>query len=528
MPSEGDPGSNLIPFMATSLSLPTQDALVGGKYRLREVIGSGGVGTVYRAVHLWTEREVAMKILDPSLPHFDLLRAAFLREARAAVQLDHPNVVDVLDMGEDETGTTYMVMELLDGLTLRDALVEQGQLSVADTAAVLLPVVDALEMAHARAIIHKDFKPENIILSVDAFDVMTPKLLDFGVAQILRESRPRGLTAARDVIVGTPQYMSPEQAQDQRHLIGPQTDVWGVGVVWYECLTGRCPFDGDTPLEILKAVCEAPIDFEAIPEEQVPFLRGALEREPAKRTPSLSILRAQLEESGALGPESSVKRIATSSRPPPSERPSYVRRTLQGVGPLEASVQTALETPVQTPLSTQASGPRVARVDSELLTLPGTSHRKATLGGIALAIAICVAAWWTIVGSPADTPAPAPAPVIESPRSPVGAPEPGPALEAQAKPAAPAEPAAETEAEAEDGAPAEEAAIDREEPGSSEQPPALATEPGSATQTELRSAPRTKAAPQARKPKPRTARPRSRPSPPSPDYAKPPDLVTEW
>jgi serine/threonine protein kinase len=218
--------------MSTSQPLLPQHALIGGKYRLGPLIGSGGVGTVYRATHLWTEREVAVKILDPTLPHFDELREAFLREARATVQLEHPNVVDVLDMGEDDAGTTYLVMELLDGPLLRDVLVEEGRLSPEDTLAILLPLIDALETAHELGIVHRDFKPENIILSVDPFGVMTPKLLDFGVAQILRDAHPSSSPASSEVIVGTPQYMSPEQARDQRNLIGAQTDVWGVGVVW--------------------------------------------------------------------------------------------------------------------------------------------------------------------------------------------------------------------------------------------------------------------------------------------------------
>jgi len=146
-----------------------QDSVIGGKYRLGPVIGSGGVAAVYRATHLWTEREVAVKLLDPTLPHFELLRQGFLREARATVQLDHPNVVEVLDMGEDNWETVYLVMELLEGPTLRDVLLECGQLSEEYTLSILLPLVDALEKAHQLGIVHRDFKPENIMLSLDDF-----------------------------------------------------------------------------------------------------------------------------------------------------------------------------------------------------------------------------------------------------------------------------------------------------------------------------------------------------------------------
>lgn len=372
--------------MPTSQHILPPHALIGGKYRLGPVIGSGGVGTVYRATHLWTEREVAVKILDPSLPHYDELREAFLREARATVQLEHPNVVEVLDMGEDDAGTTYLVMELLDGPLLRDVLFEQGRLSPDDTLAILLPLIDALETAHGLGIVHRDFKPENIVLSVDPFEVMTPKLLDFGVAQILRDTQPSSPGASSKVIVGTPQYMSPEQARDQIYLIGPQTDVWGVGVVWYECLTGQPPFDGGTPLEILNAVCEAPINFENIPDDYVPILRAALRRSPLERTRGLSVLRSQLEQSGLAPASQGADLAAVSSWPPSHDRPSYIRRTLSsGSAP-----------------SLSTTGARPVQRDSELLTLPPASHWKALLGGAALAIAVGLAAWWTIGGTDED------------------------------------------------------------------------------------------------------------------------------
>ena len=154
--------------MANSDPFTQQPGLLGGKYRLGPVIGSGGVATVYRATHIWTEREVAVKVLDPTLPHFERLREGFLREARATVQLNHPNVVDVLDMGEDGRDIAYLVMELLHGPTLRDVLLEQGHLGEEDTLAILLPLVDALERAHELGVVHRDFKPENIMLTLDA------------------------------------------------------------------------------------------------------------------------------------------------------------------------------------------------------------------------------------------------------------------------------------------------------------------------------------------------------------------------
>lgn len=489
----------------TAQLLPFQDALVGGKYRLGPVIGSGGVGTVYRATHLWTEREVAVKILDPSLPHFDQLRDAFLREARTTVQLDHPNVVDVLDMGEDDAHTAYLVMELLDGPTLRDVLLEQGRLSSEDTLAILLPLVDALEKAHELGIIHRDFKPENVILSVDPFDVTTPKLLDFGVAQILRESRPRRFGDRDTVIVGTPQYMSPEQARDDRERIGPHTDVWGVGVVWYECLTGRPPFDADTALEVLTAVCEAPVDFSGVPEAHVSILRDALHRSPDRRIQSLSDLRARIEDSELVARPRAGKRAAASSWPSPETRPSYVRRTLHGMGPNGLG----------------DTGARSVQLDSELLSLPLGSHRRAVVGGLALTCAVALAAWWTI-GSPEPDAAMRTEPVVVDP--------PIQAVRALASPrevdpntsngeplAAAPELKPEPEPKPELGASAEQAI-----PNAT--PEGVKPDPG---RSPTRRAPDTLI-----KPASAASSPASQDEPqdasPSRGYEKPPELVTEW
>jgi serine/threonine protein kinase len=471
--------------MSASRPLPLQDALVGGKYRLGTVIGSGGVGTVYRAEHLWTERQVAVKILDPNLPHFDQLRGAFLREARATVQLEHPNVVDVLDMGEDDAGTTYLVMELLDGPTLRDVLLEEGRLSPEATMRILLPLIDALDKAHELGIVHQDFKPENIILSVDAFDVMTPKLLDFGVAQILREVSPHGLTAPSDLIVGTPQYMSPEQARDQRHLVGPQTDVWGVGVLWYECLTGRPPFDGDTALETLTAVCEAPIDFEQIPDDHVPLLRKALERSPRQRTPDLSEFRAQAERSGLVTQAMLAERAPFSSRPPANPRPSYIRRTLSGVGPSDRPPMGAPEVPL----------------DSELLELPVTSHRKVALAGAALALAVGLAAWWTIGGASRNQSAPEKLLAVEP-------------VELSS------EPVPEKATPGNDRQPPPEMNVVQNEPS-------LAVEETESQSDSPPSEPIPKTKPSRANPRPSAGRVRHAPSTDL-GYEKPPDLVTEW
>ena len=461
--------------------------LIGGKYRLGPVIGSGGVATVYRATHIWTEREVAVKVLDPSVPHFERLREAFLREARATVQLDHPNVVDVLDMGEDDWATAYMVMELLQGPTLRDVLLERGRLSETDTLTVLLPLIDALEKAHELGIVHRDFKPENIMLVQDAHGIVTLKLLDFGVAEILQDVRSESLRDRNDIIMGTPQYMSPEQARDQRALVGPHTDVWGVGVVWYECLTGRAPFDGDTSMEILEAVCESPIDFESLPEGYAAILRDALHRSTERRIGSLSALKTRLEEMGIELPSIPPPDPAVSSWPPGALGETGMQRTLTGLGPKEL-------------LSAPPSGPE-AQVDSELLNLPFKSQRKLALAGVGFVLAAVMAAWWTV-----RDPVEEPQPIVRIPENSFQSePEPEPEPEPEAVP----EPEPEPELEPEPEAVPETARVEPVEVRSKPSVPKAQRKP----KTQRKKAPKRRPAPTA---------------PEDPGHTKPPDLVTEW
>ena len=536
--------------------LTRQDSLIGGKYRLGPVIGAGGVAAVYRATHLWTEREVAVKLLDPTLPHFERLREGFLREARATVQLAHPNIVEVLDMGEDNWETAYLVMELLEGPTLRDVLMERGTLSEEDTLAILLPLVDALEQAHHRGIVHRDFKPENIMVTLDAYGKMSPKLLDFGVAEILQDKRSRELTDNGNVIMGTPHYMSPEQARDESHLVGPHTDVWGVGVVWYECLTGRAPFDGESAVDVLTAVCESPIDFEGVPDAYVPLLRDALGKTPDVRIANLSDFKTRIENMGIVRSSLPPAPASLSSSPPPSA-PSKTNLTLSGLGPEELF-----------------SAERVSiAADAELATVPVRSHRKALLGGLALAIAVALSAWWTVRDpgqrSPSLLkPAIAEHEAIQEPEEPnpgpsepleeVGA-EPVEELTGEAVEEIIAEPMDEankepveeltTEAVEEitaeptdeaNAAPVEELAAESaqelaDEPAGSkalEEPAAEPVEEAAAEPVEEVSAkPEPEAAkPAASKPRRKAAPPRRKKPPTSkdPEYGQPPELVTEW
>jgi serine/threonine-protein kinase len=209
---------------------------IDGTYRVESILAHGGMAIVFCATHLWTGRRVALKLLKPDLVE-PARNARLVQEARAAAAVSHPNVVQVLDMGLTEDGVSYLVMELLEGRTLKDELRARGALDPAQTLAILLPLLGAMAVAHDRGIVHRDLKPANIFLCADASGRLLPKVLDFGIAKVIEES---GITRT-GVVLGTPSYLSPEQAAGEPD-VGPAADVWAFGVIAFECLSGQLPF----------------------------------------------------------------------------------------------------------------------------------------------------------------------------------------------------------------------------------------------------------------------------------------------
>jgi serine/threonine-protein kinase len=244
------------------------------------------MGAVYEAENLRTGRRVAVKLLLSE--HVRSTRGErFVREARAASRLEHANIVDVLDMEQDgPDGPPFIVQEFLDGQDLRAVLRERGRLDPSEVRATLLPVMRALAYAHARGIVHRDIKPENIFLSRNSEGAVVPKVIDFGVAKVLDLDLAAQITRT-GASLGTPAYMSPEQARGD-DVIDASSDVWAIGVVMYELLTGEPPFNDSNPNRVLASVLmlsvpriesrwrDACHDLSAI-------VHRALEREPAKR-----------------------------------------------------------------------------------------------------------------------------------------------------------------------------------------------------------------------------------------------------
>jgi eukaryotic-like serine/threonine-protein kinase len=221
---------------------------IGGKYRLEEVIGQGGMGSVWRASNVVLEMPVAIKLIRPEVRALETT-AWLLDEARLAAGLQHPSVVRIFDFGVAETGDAYIVMELLKGPSLADVLELRGKLSTIAAVRLLLPIVAGLAAAHRKGIAHLDLKPENILIA-EMGRRRQPKLLDFGIA---RRTGRRNSPSER--LVGSPAYMSPEQACGNAD-VDARADIWGICVVLYELVAGRGPFTADTPSDTLVAVRE--------------------------------------------------------------------------------------------------------------------------------------------------------------------------------------------------------------------------------------------------------------------------------
>ncbi len=222
--------------------------LVDGKYLVRGVLGEGGMGTVYEAENRHLRRSVAMKVLHPAQARKKVAVKRFHQEARAAGAIGHPNICEVYDLGTLEDGSPYLVMECLQGETLAERISAEGGLGFDDVLEVVTQVLSGLVAAHDKGIVHRDIKPENIFLTRRAGMSPVAKLLDFGVSKMMPgwagglpgEEEPMNLTRT-GMVMGTPYYMSPEQARGDRNL-DARVDLWACGVILYEALTGRRPF----------------------------------------------------------------------------------------------------------------------------------------------------------------------------------------------------------------------------------------------------------------------------------------------
>ena len=271
----------------------TPDPLVGavldGRYRIDTRIATGGMSTVYRGLDLRLDRSVALKVMDARYSGDHQFLTRFQREARAIARLKHPGLVAIYDQGSD-AAHPFLVMELVDGGTLRELLRERGPMPPHAVAAVLRPVLGGLGVAHRAGLVHRDIKPENVLISDDG----EVKLVDFGLVRAIAEA---GITST-SVILGTAGYLSPEQVEGGP--IGPCSDVYSAGIMAFELLTGTTPFRGDNAFSVAHQRLDHDVPLPStliggVPAQFDDFIARATAREPEHRFPDAVAMGAELQ-----------------------------------------------------------------------------------------------------------------------------------------------------------------------------------------------------------------------------------------
>jgi len=292
--------------------------ILAGKYRVERVLGEGGMGIVVAATHLALEERVAIKFMRAGGAPGDDATQRFLREARAAVKLKSEHVARVSDVGTLETGSPYIVMEYLEGSDLSELLTQRGKLSLGEAVEFLLQACDAIAEAHSRGIIHRDLKPANLFITRARDGAPLLKVLDFGISKVnALGDRPESLTQST-AILGSPMYMSPEQMKSSRDVT-PTTDIWSLGVILYEAVGGRVPFDEETMGALMaKVLTQSPPALHTLrgdlPEPFVAIVGRCLEKEPSLRFASVAELARALAPFASTPVEERVARIEALSR----------------------------------------------------------------------------------------------------------------------------------------------------------------------------------------------------------------------
>ncbi len=322
-PSPGDDGNarrtspgKLVITHEPSFSHDSLTGLHIGEYELRQRIGVGGMGLVYDGIQPVIGKRVAVKVLRPELAAAPEQVARLLAEARAVNAIRHRGIIDIFGFGQVPDGRQYIVMEYLEGQALDAYLVEKGRLAVPEVLDILDEVLGALGAAHGAGVVHRDLKPSNVFLVRQPDGSRYVKLLDFGLA---KQGLPTGRTAQTrtDMVVGTPEYMAPEQARGQP--VGPMTDIYALGVVTFEMVTGRLPFTGSSPVDLLMKHVDArpPRPSEFIPELPPAldaFILQMLTKDPEARPGTAEGLRRQLQRLRAT--------LIPTAAPPPEPAPA--------------------------------------------------------------------------------------------------------------------------------------------------------------------------------------------------------------
>lgn len=396
------PGDALVSPVAGAIAVGT---VLDGKYRLVRLLGKGGVGEVYEAVHELIGLRVAVKLIRFEYASNAELNQRFLQEARAAAAVGHPGIVQIHDVGRTPDGRTYLVMEYMDGEDLEKLLGRERRLPLGDTADILCDVLDALAAAHAKGIIHRDMKPENVFLVPGRHGERVTKLLDFGIARLNDEVQTATRLTRPGSVMGTPYYMCPEQARGDQN-VDSGVDIYAVGVMLYEMLTGELPFSGSTYNEVLSKVLSQPFPSlrakrDDVPEEveQIVFKATARERSARYATAlefaeALAPFRAGGRPQLVPAPE---RRSPTAETPLPTTSQTSLAPPPRDDEPPEDAIY-EVAAPAPAPRASPATGEPVPRSSSEAQpsrpdgTRAAPRRRWALWVGLAAVLAVLVVA----------------------------------------------------------------------------------------------------------------------------------------
>ena len=308
---------------ADTASTPEISGWMAGEYRLGRKLGEGGFGAVYEAVHPLLKRRAAVKVLHRIAGSDSDAVLRFVAEARAVNQIRNRHIIDIFSFGKLPDGRHFYVMDLLEGEPLDRYLKREGRCSVANTVQLLRPIAEALDAAHAAGVVHRDLKPQNIYLVWDSNDETVPKLLDFGMAKLLGDSPVHTVSGTP---LGTPLYMSPEQARGDQ--VDGRSDVYALGVLCHELLTGHLPITGENTIAVLMAhIIQAPPKLSEVcpelpselDEPVLRMLEKKPEARPATASEALAALSRAAERAGAAIPEGAPRL----SRPAPRLEPRW-------------------------------------------------------------------------------------------------------------------------------------------------------------------------------------------------------------